>query len=439
MHYKFFDEWNYNYFRSMNNVEKILEWIRNVNLKSLPYNIVGIGWGPKRKNGIENGEYSVIFTVREKKPIGDLKSDEIIPKTLEIPFGDSTTISVVTDIVEPVLCKKLPSCHTNSDTVDPIQQNRTRRRPLMGGIESMTDWGNFVGTLGIFVKDQTDGQIVALSNNHIYANSQVVAELQTPNELGSTTTIEISGYQPTGYWRTNVENDYIGKCKRAVLVGNVDPTIIGFSGFTPILGDTSCDAAILSLSSYNLINSVDSPNILNFNAKAPYQFATDLEIDSLAPNATMSAAPIFRSGRTLGPVGFPGNSFSCALSVYELNWGLVGLYSGYASYFSNCFFVRGNVDAGAGGDSGSAMFALFNQNNPSLSAWKLIGLLFAGPNDNSYTIGCRITNIANALNIGPWDTQIPILSSKEHIVKLPSNFNQTITLSGRTYYQVGYE
>jgi hypothetical protein len=423
----------------MSEINKILKWIREVNIKTLPYDVLGIGWGPKKKNGTETGEYCIIFTVKEKKPLEELKPEEIIPKNLEISTEYIKNIFIKTDVIEPVFNKKKPAyCHTSSNTLDPVQQNRIRRRPLMGGIETMTDWGNFVGTLGIFVKDKTDGQIVALSNNHIFANSQVTAELKTANEQGFTTTTKISGYQPTGYWRTTQQNDYIGKCKRAVMVGDVSSTILFYSGVVPVLDETSSDAAILELSNYTLIDPTSSGNILNFDIKAPYQFATDEEIDSLAPAATNQGAPIFRSGRSLGPIGFPGNTFSCGLSVYELNWALVGTYSGYASYFSDCFFVRGDVAAGTGGDSGSAMFALFNKDIPSLSAWKLIGLLFAGPNDDSYTIGCRITNIANSLNIAPWDTKIPTLSSKPETVTLEDNFSQNVSLSGRTYYQTGY-
>lgn len=439
MHYSFFNEWYHNYSRPMNEINKILKWIREVDIKTLPYNVLSIGWGPKKRNGIETGECCIIFTVLEKIPLDDLKPEEIIPKELEISEEDLGKIFIKTDIIEPIFCKKLPAlCHANSDTINPVQQNRIRRRPLMGGIETMSDWGNFVGTLGILVKDKIDGQVVALSNNHVLANSQVTAQLRTANELGSTTVTKISGYQPTGYWKTTAQNDYIGKCKRAVMVGDVSPNIIFYSGGIPVLEETSSDAAILEISNYNLIDSLSSGNILNFDIKAPYLFATDEEIDSLAPAASNSSAPIFRSGRTLGPIGAPGNTYSCGLSVYQLNSALVGTYSGYASYFSNCFFVRGNVDAGAGGDSGSAMFALFDRNNPSLSAWKLVGLLFAGPNDNSYTIGCRITNITNSLNIAPWDTNIPTLSSKIETVILVDNFNQNISLSGRTYYQTGY-
>ena len=421
----------------MNNVEQILKWIREVDIKTLPYDVVGIGWGPKEKDGKETGEYGVIFTVKEKKAIIDLDPQKIIPKDLNIPIDDYL-ISFKTDVKNPIIHEKIIQCNTPSDALDPVKQNRVRRRVLMGGIETMTQWGAYTGTLGIFVKDKTDGQIVALSNNHIFANSQVVANLLTPNEQGMSTTIEISAYQPTGFWKTTKDGDYIGKCKRAVLIGNGDPTILGIDAGYPVITDTTCDAAILELSENNLIDSVLSPNILNFNAMAPFQFATDAEIDSLAPGGSNQGSPIFRSGRTLGPLGYPGNTYSCNLSVYQLNTAYVGTYSGHLSYFSNSFFVRGNVEPGAGGDSGSAMFALYNQNNTSLSAWKLIGLLFAGPSNNSYTIGCRITNIAEALDIAPWDTTIPSFSSTKTIAISGNKYSNSIELSGRKFYQVGF-
>lgn len=424
----------------MNDAEKVIKWIREVDIKTLPYNVVGIGWGYKKKQDVETGDYGIIFTVKEKKPLEELDPREIIPKNLNVSVDGLQKISVSTDVVEPVICKKIAYCNTPSNTLDPVKQNRMRTRPLVGGVESMTDWGNFVGTLGILVKDKTDGQIVALSNNHVFANSQVMACFLTPNEMGTTSTLEISGYQPTGILRTTPQNDYIGECKRAVMIGDAEPIIVDYYVNSPIIQLTSCDAAILKLSDYTLINSLCSPNILGFDIKAPYEFANDLEIDSLGPGGSNSGAPIFRSGRTLGAFGFPGNTYSCQISVYSLNFAYVGYYSNFISYFDNSFYFRGNnVTAGAGGDSGSAIFALFNRNNPSLSAWKLIGLLFAGGPSEIYSVGCRITAIANALNIGPWDTKIPTLSSKLNTLILKGNSTSpTITLSGRTYYQSGY-
>jgi hypothetical protein len=431
-----------------NNVDKIIKWVREVDRNYLPNGVVNLGWGPKVKNGIETGEYCVIFTVLEKKPIDKLTIEEIIPDELQLDIDD-TIITFATDVVEPIEYKRLIQyCNLQSNTVDPVRQNRIRRRPIMGGIETMTDWGNYVGTLGLLVKDKTDGQIVALSNNHVYAASQVGVFFNRVNDMGYTNNLTVSGFQPTGFWKTTRENDCIGRAKRAVLIGdkvNYSPGLIG-----AYIDETSCDAAIVELSGYSLIDSLSSPNVLNFRELAPYKFANDLEIDSLAPGGSNSGAPIFRSGRTLGPIGFPGNTLACGLSVSQLGWEVVGSYSGLASYFSNCFRVRGNVAPGAGGDSGSAMFALFNRNNPSLSAWKCIGLLFAGPEDNSFTIGCRISVIERELNIAPWDTKIPTLTSKKTIIRTEpyildeygnfySDFLTTLTLSGRKFFQIGYE
>ena len=74
-----------------------------------------------------------------------------------------------------------------------------------------------------------------------------------------------------------------------------------------------------------------------------------------------------------------------------------------------------------------------------LTIWKVIGLLFAGPGHFQYTIGCRITNIVKDLDIAPWDGIIPTLSSSRSVLTLQNNFSPTVTLSGRKFYQVGYE
>ena len=102
----------------------------------------------------------------------------------------SETVVVKTDVKIAKVHEKIISyCHPTSNTISPVRDHRSRQRTLMGGIEAMTDWGNYVGTLGLFVQDKSDGQIVALSNNHVFANSQVVASLENPNEQGFTTTL----------------------------------------------------------------------------------------------------------------------------------------------------------------------------------------------------------------------------------------------------------
>jgi anaerobic C4-dicarboxylate transporter len=80
---------------------------------------------------------------------------------------------------------------------------------------------------------------------------------------------------------------------------------------------------------------------------------------------------------------------------------------------------------------------------PTVSAWKVIGLLFAGPGDSTYSIGCRITSIVQKLDITPWNTIMPTVSATyKTIVISPLSYTTMqdscyVTLSGRKYFYVG--
>lgn len=423
-------------------IAKILQWVRETDKKTLPYNIIGIGWGPKIKDTIETNEYAVCFTVLEKLPLSAISQEEIIPKSLNI---DGITIQ--TDVQKAEVYQKLyGDCHVGPDfynTNEPILSHRKKYRPLVGGISSISYPQSTDATLGLFVRDSTDGQIVALSNSHVYAGSHINAAAPTrlQNEEGSTNMQVLSARQPASssyspFGGTAVQ-DHIGTCKRAVLIGDINPISTSYN--IPAV-DTSCDAAIVQLNSSNLIDS-SSVNIFNLAQPGPYSFATDSEIDSLLNSVSENyGAPVFRAGRTCGPVGFPGYTNSCNLSVYQFGTELVGLYSGHLGNFFNSFRVRGNVVPGRGGDSGSALLALFNRSAPSLSAWKVIGLLFAGPGQSfpTFTIGCRITTVAENLKIESWNGVLPTLSAESKTLA-KNSLSTTVELSGRTYFQVGWQ
>lgn len=448
----------------MSNIAKVLKWIREVDVKSLPYGVSSIGWGPKISNGKETGEYSLIFVVAKKQNLEDLKIENIIPSTFEVEG-----VSVATDVQEPVLQNILyTDCHpgaTEYNPSQPIASHRQKHRPLQGGISSIFLAGSDA-TLGLLVRDKTDGSVVGLSNNHVYAASKVIASTarwhngftsfdSEVNTMSRTTLLSITAIQPAlssqnPYGANTVSEpmvkDSIGFAKRDVPIGNISNDesfygVVSGPGMALVLQESSCDAAILQLSSYDLLNS-QSVNVLNFSQPGPYRFATDEEIDSLLdPGSINFGSPIFRAGRTIGPVGFPGYTNSCNLSVSQFGTEMVAFYSNhYLSNFSNSFRVRGNVVPGRGGDSGSAMFALLSSTVPSASAWKCIGLLFAGPNEAfpSYTIGCRITSIVRDLAIAPWDGTIPTLSSTRTVVERINTYSPTIELSGRKYYQIGF-
>jgi hypothetical protein len=456
-----------------NNTKELLKWIRETNINDVfpDKNVLGLGWGPKVKDGVETGEYSLIFTVDSKKPLSAIPTNELLPKTYQIQDSfyktdvkekviyqklNENSVSKFTKISVPIEIKNIESfdsiqplngngtpsytdCHNISNTVEPVKSNRMRRRELKSGCETIggENWGRIVGTLGTFVIDKSDGQIVALSNNHVFTDSQLLANIKT-NIV--TNISNLSAYQPSGYWRTSIEEDFIGTAKRVVPIGNIDSTeIIG-----NIIADTSCDAAIVKLKSYDELINSNSLQPIGFEFAPPYPFATDEEIDSLLDsNSVNFGAPLFRSGRTCGPIGYPGNSQSCSLSAYEFDIALVGSYNGYHSLFSNSFLFRGNIVHGRGGDSGSMVLGLFDRGTPN-EKWKIVGLLFAGPGMDfpTFSIGCRITNIARDLNLAPWDgTTIPTLSSNStHVIldEINSNdYSTTVNLSGRVFYQLG--
>ena len=64
------------------NIENALKWIRETSPSDLPYNVKGIGWGPKTVKGVETDQYCVVFTVTKKQPSHLLLNQQFIPKQL---------------------------------------------------------------------------------------------------------------------------------------------------------------------------------------------------------------------------------------------------------------------------------------------------------------------------------------------------------------------
>jgi hypothetical protein len=429
------------------NIYEAMDYINSIKVSDLPYgDITSITYGNKIVNGVETDEPCIVFGVLEKKPLSAIPTEAVVPKSLDI-----NNYQVKTDVVQRPLRTRLigGSCNSEDPTIDPVKQNYLRRRPLQGGASSIYINGTDA-TLGLFVRDKSDGQVVALSNSHVYAASNLLGVYQHFNDAGFNNIISLSARQPgtppsNPYGNTNPVVDCIGSCKRTAPIGDLDYTFY-YTGANFYINGTSTDAAIVKLPSYNLIDS-SSVNVIGFNVNGPYSFATDAEITSLGDIASPNyGAPVFRSGRTLGPVGYPGSSTSCYLSVVPGSFGLalVGTYSEFGSYFYNTFDIRGNVAATKGGDSGSALFALFNPQSTTLSAWKCIGLVFAGISDAVYTgTGTRITTVAEKLNIVPWNGNIPTFTSETETLYLsaqnylPWNTSSSVILSGRRYYQTG--
>jgi len=207
------------------------------------------------------------------------------------------------------------SFHPLSQDIDPIKTNRQKARPLSGGCSSIYYPDGSDATLGLIVRDKQDKKIVALSNSHVYSRSLLIGE--EASRFGKLNNmLNLSGRQPG-----NISyNKY----------GNIDPSVdhIGSPKRTSRLSTQNgnkVDACILELSSYNLLDA-NSNNIIWFKQKGPYQFATTDEIDSLVdPSSINYQSPIFRSGRTLGPLGYPGNIIENTTTISESTTSIVSL------------------------------------------------------------------------------------------------------------------
>ena len=207
------------------------------------------------------------------------------------------------------------SFHPLSQDIDPIKTNRQKARPLSGGCSSIFYPDGSDATLGLIVRDKQDKKIVALSNSHVYSRSLLIGE--EASRFGKlSNTLNLSGRQPGNilynkYGNTDPAVDHIGSPKRTSRLSTQN--------------DNKVDACILELSSYNLLDA-NSNNIIWFKQKGPYQFATTDEIDSLVdPSSINYESPIFRSGRTLGPLGYPGNIIESTTQLPESTTSIVSL------------------------------------------------------------------------------------------------------------------
>ena len=107
-------------------------------------NVVGTAVGEKVTANRRTGELAVVVLVRKKE---DVPADKAIPGMID---GVKTDVIEVGDLV--------------------AQANTMRVRPAPAGV-SIGHVNVTAGTLGYFVRNEFDGQVYVLSNNHVLANS----------------------------------------------------------------------------------------------------------------------------------------------------------------------------------------------------------------------------------------------------------------------------
>ena len=117
----------------------------------------GVGIGLKCVGGKSKDELAITVFTTKKKPAAEIEANELLPAKL----GDISVDVVETPVFKSDLLRVPFDEGTDADT--------GRYRPALGGIQISlkNSSGQWVGTLGTFVKSNETGRIYILSNRHV--------------------------------------------------------------------------------------------------------------------------------------------------------------------------------------------------------------------------------------------------------------------------------
>lgn len=392
-----------------------------------------IGYGFKEKDGKLTKEKSIIFTFKNKKPLSELKPDEIIPSYIDV--GNQT---LKTDVLEGentfMAYEACPSSFyswsdnatlNSTGVTTPIQQNEVR--PLKGGLQIRNQSLPYLGTMGFIAVDKDTNSLVGVTNAHVMTENYFRAD-ETDRKV------------------SNVFGNYMGQPNTSseVRVG-VTKRYVPITGYTYETDINYVDGAIFTLDESEIdLNESYKFYGLSFTGAAP--FATTEEIDDLINNDFN----LYSVGRTTGHKG-EGET-----KLKFLSYDLISVFSDLNDEntkicaFDECISYIASAStttSGNGcyypiesGDSGSALLADIN------GTIKIIGLSFAGSTTGSGTgyktiaRACRIDRVAEELNIEAFTGQTVNFSNKTNPqVHYEIGFSSlsAVTLNGDKYYQIG--
>lgn len=418
-------------------------------------NVKGVMFGHKYVGGVKTENIGIVFHVDKKRPISEIKPEDIIPPTIEVDGK-----KYLTDVVEDKSTVQALTCYTNffgEPEILKLQGNPSLLLPIKGGqeiIEYPTGWSDegggswsfSAGTLGFMAVDNEDDRVVGVTNAHVacsifLANSQrIPADILDPYNLYETRVWAFNGeYFAPGLLGRNFNS--------LVQLG------LSVKRYLPLFDNNSsnlnsCDVSLLSINEDYV--DTDSYRIHQPSGMVPMShmpFATTSEIDALLT----SNPKIYSTGRTTGPKGWV-DSPSCRLridgifvstEVQFIQWGNIKVVN-----FEDMIRFRYEDNSNfpvASGDSGSALLAEIG------GQMKIIGLVFAGnggqlgnPSPSThYGYACRIDRIAQEMNIRSWDSSyIPDFSQGTASVYVKpisqgGMDDKTIVIDGKTYYNVG--
>jgi len=302
--------------------------------------VVSHGIGFKITNGKKTSEICVIVGVEVKKPLSELKAADVIPKSIG---------GMNTDVIE-------------TGKVGIFADPTKKFRPVVGGI-SIGHKDITAGTLGCFVTK--DGKILALSNNHVLANSnkgQIGDAICQPGPY--------DGGEQCGTLHSFKEIGFVGAsdCK----IANAFVRLL--NGLAEMVGSRSRVRAIRDLTNTcdcALCEMLPDVGIAN----------TILEIGTPTGSAEVTlGTPIKKFGRT---TLFTQGTVDQIDATIQVSYGEteVAIFTGQ--------IIAGPMSAG--GDSGSAVLDGDNA---------VIGLLFAG--SDTVTVINPIKDVMAALGCEIW-------------------------------------
>ena len=418
------------------NIKKLTKEINN----NTSEDIVSVSYGLKIVDGKLTDEKSVIYTVKEKKPLSEIPEKDLIPKKLTID-GEEISTDVIEGIIKPhgyALCE---SDFYEWMSIPP--SNRNQFRPLKGGVSTtnLTALSNYVGTLGFIAVDNDTNSLVAVSNNHVYVQDAFFTSERNP--LGVLTdSFTETGHtisQPNEVGNSGVQNK-IGILKK----------------YQPLDIQNDIDVAVCAIDDLSLIDVNESWKQEGITGMtSPPRFATTQEIDDLLND---SRTQYYSAGRTTGAKGEGVTkllNYASNSSIY-ISYNLQG--NDQPIYMNDTFelIASGSTTPQGdmcyypsyGGDSGSAVLSIIN------GEWVIVGIIYGGRyvyNSNDplgegispvQTLCCRIDNIANSLNISAWDGTLNNINNSDNInpeiyVISGTTSDKSIEVSGNTYWQMG--
>ncbi|MFW5995978.1 MAG: hypothetical protein ACOCQB_01790 [Halanaerobiaceae bacterium] len=313
--------------------------------------VIGMGYGQKKRGGETTGEESIVFLVDEKISPQRLRSQDLLPGSIE---NFSTDVREVGEI----------GFHN---------QRTERLRPASPGI-SIGHYKVSAGTFGAVVSDRKNNEKLILSNNHVLAN--ITNGHDNRAEIGDPV------LQPAVHDSGEKSKDVLAELDRFIPIyrEKVDePTCPVARSFEQLLN------LFLHLlrPDYNLkLTKEGEENRVDCAVARPRQ-PGDLEENILDIGEIKGVAdpkigmPVKKSGRTSGVTE---SKIEVIDTTVEVNMD----QSEKAIFHEQ--FVTGPMSRP--GDSGSLMV---NDDN------RAVGLLFAGSNDA--TISNNINNVLDALEI----------------------------------------